>query len=75
MLALAHAEQKNQALAATARAVRARKDAILTANAEDIAEAKASGASAAFLDRLALDDKRIAAAVTSRSSRFTKSSC
>ena len=36
-----------------------RKAAILAANAEDVAEAKAAGATAAFLDRLALDDKRV----------------
>src|SRR5262249_2155282 len=33
----------------------------LAANAEDVAHAKQSGATAAFLDRLALDDKRVAA--------------
>ena len=44
-----------------AQAIRARKAAILAANAEDVAEAKASGATAAFLDRLTLDDKRVAA--------------
>jgi glutamate-5-semialdehyde dehydrogenase len=61
VLALAPAAQKDQALAAMAAAIRARTAAILAANAEDIAEAKASGATAAFLDRLALNDKRIAA--------------
>ena len=44
-----------------AAAIRARKAAILAANAEDIAEAKAPAPHAAFLDRLALDDKRVAA--------------
>jgi glutamate-5-semialdehyde dehydrogenase len=53
--------QKDQALDAMAKAIRAGKAAILAANAEDIAEAKASGATPAFLDRLALDDKRVAA--------------
>jgi glutamate-5-semialdehyde dehydrogenase len=61
VLALAPAAQKNRALAAMAQAVLARRTAILAANGEDIAEAKASGASPAFLDRLALDDKRVAA--------------
>jgi len=61
LLALASTAQKDAALAAMARAIRARKSAILAANAEDIAEAKASGATTAFLDRLALDDKRGAA--------------
>jgi len=60
-VALAPSAQKNTALAAMAEAVRAARPAILAANAEDIAAAKASGATAAFLDRLALDDKRVAA--------------
>lgn len=58
-LALAPAEQKNRALAAMAQAVRAHSAAILAANAEDIAEAKAAGTAASFIDRLRLDDKRI----------------
>ena len=61
VLALAPGEQKNRALAAMADAIRSDQDAILAANAEDIAEAKAGGANAAFLDRLALDRKRVAA--------------
>ena len=60
-LALAPAAQKDAALAAMAAAIRARKADILAANAQDLAEAKASGATSAFLDRLALDDKRVAA--------------
>jgi glutamate-5-semialdehyde dehydrogenase len=58
-LALAPAPQKNRALAAMAKAIRADAPAILAANAEDRAEAKAAGATAAFLDRLALDRQRI----------------
>ncbi len=54
-LALASAAQKDEALAAMAAAIRARRQPILAANAEDIAGAKAAGATAAFLDRLALD--------------------
>src|SRR5258708_3718025 len=61
VLALAPAEQKNAALAAMADAIRAGRNDILAANAEDIAEAKAAGANAAFLDRLALDPRRVAA--------------
>ena len=61
VLALAPTAQKDEALAAMAAAIRARKADILAANAQDLAEAKASGATAAFLDRLALDDKRVAA--------------
>jgi glutamate-5-semialdehyde dehydrogenase len=61
VLALASTAQKNAALAAMAVAIRARKADILAANAEDLAEAKADNATAAFLDRLALDDTRVAA--------------
>src|SRR5262249_58218055 len=61
VLALASTAQKGRALAAIAAAIRAHAAAILAANAEDVAEAKRSGANAAFIDRLALDDKRIAA--------------
>jgi glutamate-5-semialdehyde dehydrogenase len=61
VLALAGTAQKDDALTAMAAAIRAHKADILAANAQDLAEAKASGATAAFLDRLALDDKRVAA--------------
>jgi glutamate-5-semialdehyde dehydrogenase len=61
VLALAPAAQKNRALAAMAAAVRRSRPAILAANAEDVAEAKSAGATAAFLDRLTLDPKRIEA--------------
>ena len=61
VLALAPAARKNCALAAMAKAVRGARSAILAANAEDVAEAKSKGATAAFLDRLTLDPKRIEA--------------
>ena len=61
VLALAPAAQKDEALAAMADAIRSREKAILAANAEDLAGAGAAGASAAFLDRLTLDGKRVAA--------------
>ncbi len=61
VLALASAEQKNKALAAMAAAIRAAGPAILAANAEDMTEGQVSGLTAAALDRLALDDTRIAA--------------
>jgi glutamate-5-semialdehyde dehydrogenase len=61
VLALAAAAQKNAALAAMARAIRLQADAIIAANAEDMAEAKAENATPAFLDRLMLDAKRVAA--------------
>jgi glutamate-5-semialdehyde dehydrogenase len=60
-LALASAADKNRALAAMAAAVRRSAAAILAANAEDIAEAKNAGLTAAFLDRLMLNEKRVAA--------------
>ena len=60
-LALAATADKDCALAAMAQAVRASRAAILAANAEDIAEARGGGATAAFVDRLMLDDKRVAA--------------
>jgi glutamate-5-semialdehyde dehydrogenase len=59
VLALAPAAQKNRALAAMAGAIRRADATILAANAEDRAEAKANGATVAFLDRLALDAERI----------------
>src|SRR5205823_2675809 len=61
VLALARTAQKDSALAAMAEAIRARQAQILAANAEDMTEAKAAGATAAFLDRLALDAQRVAA--------------
>jgi glutamate-5-semialdehyde dehydrogenase len=61
VLALAGTAQKDQALAAMAEQIRARQGDILAANALDVAEAKASGATSAFLDRLALDERRVAA--------------
>ena len=60
-LALSSAAQRDAALAAMAQAIRAREAAILAANAEDVAEAKASGATSSFVDRLLLDAKRVAA--------------
>jgi glutamate-5-semialdehyde dehydrogenase len=61
VLALAPTEAKNKALRAMAAAIRAGSADILAANAEDIAEAKADGTTAAFLDRLMLDAKRVEA--------------
>src|ERR1044072_1952732 len=60
-LALSAAAQRDAALAAMAQSIRASEAGILAANAEDVAEAKASGANAAFLDRLTLDAKGVAA--------------
>ena len=59
-LAIATADEKNAALIAAANALRTATPAILGANAKDIAAAKAAGRPAAFVDRLMLDEKRIA---------------
>ena len=61
VLALAGTAQKDAALGAMAEAIRRRRADILAANAQDLADAEAAGSTAAFLDRLALDEKRIAA--------------
>jgi glutamate-5-semialdehyde dehydrogenase len=60
-LALAPGEQKNRALDAMGRAIRAHGEEILAANAEDVAEFRSSGPTAAFIDRLTLTPTRIAA--------------
>ncbi len=59
-LAIATPEEKNAALRAAAKALRAATPKILEANAKDVEAAKAAGRPAAFVDRLLLDDKRIA---------------
>ena len=59
VLALASSEQKNRALEAMERAIRAHASSILAANAEDVAEARSAGASSAFVDRLTLTQARI----------------
>ena len=61
VLALAPPEQKNRALEAIERAIRANAAKILAANAEDVAEVKAGGATSAFLDRLTLTPARVEA--------------
>ncbi|MGZ4241707.1 MAG: glutamate-5-semialdehyde dehydrogenase [Actinomycetota bacterium] len=58
-LALAEAEAKNHALEAMAEALVAKSNEILTANAEDLARAKADGITGALIDRLTLTTKRI----------------
>ena len=59
VLALASPEQKNRALDAIERAIRNGASASLAANAEDVAEARAAGETAAFIDRLTLTQARI----------------
>ncbi|HET7848960.1 MAG TPA: gamma-glutamyl-phosphate reductase, partial [Pseudolabrys sp.] len=65
LLALAPSSQKDRALKCMAEAIRSQKADILAANAEDVADARSSGASAAFVDRLALTDARIEAMAAS----------
>jgi glutamate-5-semialdehyde dehydrogenase len=60
-LALLSPDHKAGALAAVAREIRAATPAILAANGEDVAEAQQAGVTAAFVDRLRLDDRRVAA--------------
>ena len=60
-LASATPDAKNAALHAAAAAIRARKDKILAANANDVARAEAKGVKGSFLDRLVLNDDRVEA--------------
>ncbi len=60
-LASATTAQKDRALLAAAGALRRRAAAILEANARDMGAARAKGLSAAMLDRLQLDPKRVEA--------------
>jgi glutamate-5-semialdehyde dehydrogenase len=61
VLAQASPDLKRGVLEAAADDLRRSRAAVLAANAEDIAAAKSHGLSAAMIDRLALDDKRIEA--------------
>ena len=53
-LARASTETKNAALAAIAAQIRSQATRILAANASDVAQARADGCDAAFIDRLSL---------------------
>lgn len=59
-LALLSTDEKNRCLLAMADALEAQKDAIKTANACDMDAAPGYGLTAAMMDRLRLDEKRIA---------------
>ena len=61
VLAQASPAVKRSVLETAAEELRTSRAAVLAANAEDLAQAKAGGLSAAMIDRLALDDKRIEA--------------
>ncbi len=58
-LRLASESQKNQALMAMAKHIRAGADTILAANTQDMDAGRAKGLTGAMLDRLQLDDGRI----------------
>lgn len=60
-LAAMTSDQKSRALLAAAAAIRDASEAIVAANAEDMATAEASGLSGALLDRLRLDAGRVEA--------------
>ena len=59
VLAQAGTAAKNQALSAAAATIRAATARILEANSRDMSAARAADSSAALLDRLALDEKRV----------------
>ncbi len=60
-LAMASTAEKNAALAAIAAAIRRDKAALVAANQEDLAAARAAGLEAALLDRLTLSEKGVEA--------------
>ncbi|OQW58502.1 MAG: gamma-glutamyl-phosphate reductase [Proteobacteria bacterium HN_bin10] len=60
-LANAEAAARTAGLEAMARQLIAQSDAILTANARDVARAKAAGLAESFIDRLLLDAERLGA--------------
>lgn len=61
VLAAAPTAQKAKAIRAAAGRIRARLDEVLAANADDMAAGADKGLTAALLDRLALDPKRVEA--------------
>ncbi len=58
-MAKASTAAKNAALLAMAQAIRDGREALLAANAEDVAEAKVNGLDAAMIDRLTLNAKGV----------------
>ncbi|HEX4046275.1 MAG TPA: gamma-glutamyl-phosphate reductase, partial [Elusimicrobiota bacterium] len=56
---MASTAAKNKALRAMAKALRGRSRAIVAANIEEVAAARAAGRTAAFVDRLTLDAARV----------------
>lgn len=71
IMAQAATDTKSAALRHAATALRAAEDAILAANAEDVARGEANGLSTALLDRLKLDCTRIEGIATALESVAT----
>ena len=61
VLARAHTSQKNAALLGIAEAIEQQRDALLNANQQDLEAGRVKGLDDALLDRLELNDERIAA--------------
>jgi glutamate-5-semialdehyde dehydrogenase len=59
LMSKASTNSKNNALLATAKAIRANANAIKVANAKDVAHAKSNSLDAAFIDRLIVSDSTI----------------
>ncbi|HEV2557083.1 MAG TPA: glutamate-5-semialdehyde dehydrogenase [Microvirga sp.] len=64
-LATASEAEKDVALRTAAAEIRGRAEPILAANREDVAEARAKGMAASFIDRLLLDEGRLEAIAAS----------
>ncbi|WP_425486335.1 glutamate-5-semialdehyde dehydrogenase [Brevundimonas basaltis] len=62
-LALAGADARTKAIKGMASALRGRSKEVLAANAADLDDARAKGMADAMMDRLALDEKRLAGVV------------
>jgi glutamate-5-semialdehyde dehydrogenase len=61
ILATLNPAKKERAIEAMAHEIRAATPAILAANSQDVAEAEKAGVTLAFIDRLRLDENRVAA--------------
>ena len=59
LLGASTADERNAALAAMAQGLRDGSEAILSANARDVAAAQVAGVKASLVDRLLLDDQRL----------------
>lgn len=61
LLATTSTAQKNEALTQAANQLRAARAEVLAANRDDVEAARLAGKNAAFIDRLALDERRVEA--------------